>query len=98
MTGIEVTPAQRAAMRASWARVRARWDAVMARAKATGEMSASDQATLRQLADEHNQRLLQILTAEQRERLERNLAELQRWSATRHAPADSLDANDRRLP
>lgn len=76
MTGVEVTAKQREAMRASWALVADRWNAIMTRSRARGRITDDEHAVLRALADEHNQRLLQILTEEQRKQLEVNLEQL----------------------
>lgn len=73
MREITVTPAQRAAMRASWAQVSARWEAVLAEGKATGRLTEAAHTELRGLASEHNARLLTILTPAQRTTLEANL-------------------------
>lgn len=85
MSGIEVSESQRTAMRASWALVAAEWDAILARSRVAGTVSAGDSRTLSRLASEHNERLLGIFTPEQRGRLERNLEALRRESERRAA-------------
>ena len=81
MSGVEVSESQRAAMRASWALVAAEWEAVLARSRAAGGVSEEDAAVLKRLAREHNERLLEIFSAEQRRTLERNLEALRGASA-----------------